>query len=103
MEQLDLFRVLRWLAGTRAVIIGEFVVEDDQFRGDGRLRPFSRGVALVVVETLLHLRSELLQNKGAIQVPFHIPGIDGLQVILPQLLDFLRRRLVANGVEASQG
>ena len=60
MKLLDLFRVLRRLVRARGMVIGEFVVEDDQFRGEGSLRPFSRGVALVVVKTLLQLRSELL-------------------------------------------
>ena len=103
MELLDLFRVLRRLVRARPMIIGELVVKDDQFRGEGSLCPYSFGVGLIVVETLLHIRSELLQNKSAIQVPFRIPGIDRFQVILPQLLGFLRRRVVANGVEAAEG
>src|SRR5437764_12318601 len=83
MELLDLFRVLRRLVRARPMIIGELVVKDDQFRGEGSLCPYSFGVGLLVVETLLHIRSELLQNKSAIQVPFRIPGIDRFQVILP--------------------
>src|SRR5207253_11224083 len=63
MELLDLFRVLRRLARGRPMIIGELVVKDDQFRGEGSLCPYSFGVGLVVVETLLHIRSELLQDK----------------------------------------
>src|SRR5262249_17264317 len=100
MELLEFFRVLQRLARRRTMIIRQPFVKVGQFLGEGSLFPSWFGVGMLVVETLLHFWSELLQNKSAIQVPFRIPGIDRFQVILPQLLGLLRRRVVAYGGKA---